>query len=116
MAILYQDDLFVVKQSFFGSWRVTIRENGVTIAPDLRLQEQVGLVWPKIRQRKDIDPNLRRFAEDVMFQIFAIAAIDPKGEAGLLFSQTGADAIAHSMVVEAGERLKFAGIRPNGFL
>lgn len=115
MGVLYQDDLFVVKQSFFGAWRVTIRENGVTIAPDLRLQEQVGFVWPKIRHRKDVDPNLRRFAEDVMFQTFAIAAIDPNGEAGLLFIQSGAEAIAHAMIIEAGERLKFAGIRPTGF-
>lgn len=111
MAILYEDDLFIVKQNFFGPWRVVNKTTGATIAPELHLQEKIGLTWPKIRSNRQADKNLKRFAEDVMMQTFALASVHPKGEAGRLIAETGPDALAFAFLNEAIERLRLVGIR-----
>ena len=104
MGVIYEDQLFTVKQGWLGPWRVVDKTSGATIAPELILQEKIGLVWPKIRQNKNLTADFRRFAEQVLMQTFAVAAIEPNGPMGKLFSQSSPDAIAFAVINEAQAR------------
>lgn len=106
MPVIYDDELFTVKQGWFGPWRVVNKSTGATIAPELILQEKVGLVWPRIRGNQDLEPRFRRFCEDVMFQLFAIAAIYPNDEMGNLFTTAPPAEIAAIMIEEATKRVR----------
>lgn len=111
MGLLYQDDLVIVKQTFFGSWRVVNRLSGATIAPEMFLQERVGLTWPRVRRFPGIDPNHRRFAEDVLMQTFALASLYPNGPMAEMLKETEPPELAAAMVIEAADRLQLLGIR-----
>ena len=106
MPVLYEDELFIVKQSWLGPWRVVNKSSGATIAPELILQEKVGLVWPKIRGNRELEPRFRRFCEDVMMQSFAIAAIEPRGPLAQMFEMLDPKEIAEAMIEEGLARMR----------
>lgn len=105
MPVLYEDTFFVVKQSWFGPWRVVDKSTGATIAPELILQEKLGLTWPLIRRNRLLPKDFCRYAEGVLMQTFAKAALRPSEELGLLFAKSSPGALAAGMIAEAETRL-----------
>ncbi len=106
MPILFENDFIQVKQRFiFGSWRVVNKRSGATITPERFLMEKVGLTWPKIRLRKDIDDELRRTAENYMFFSFGMASIEPNGPVALVFRKEPPEDLAIAIILQAQAEL-----------
>lgn len=106
MPVIYEDALFIVKQGWLGPWRVVSKQTGATIAPDQQLKIKVGLTWPKIRRNRELEPRFRRFAEDVLMQSFAVAAVEPRSPMAMMFVLSSPEELAAMIVEEAKERVK----------
>jgi len=106
MPVIYEDRLFVVRQSWLGPWRVVDKSTGATIAPELRLQEQVGYVWFILRKRRRMVPVLLLWSEKVLMQTFALAAISPVSEMAQRFAHTAPEQLADFIQIEAAERIE----------
>lgn len=106
MPVIYEDSLFIVRQSWFGPWRVVDKQTGATIAPETRLQEQVGRVWFILRKRRNTVPVLQRWSEKVLMQTFAIAAISPLLPVAQAFANADPEILADDITYEAAERIE----------
>lgn len=104
MAVIYHDDLFEVRSTWFGRWRVLDKTSGVKILPDALLQDRLSKSWMLIQKKykKMCPPD--NWGERVLFQTFALAAVQPKGVAAGLFLMGSEDDLAIEMAREANIR------------
>ena len=101
MPILYEDDLFRVKNLIFGTWRVTDKRSGATVIPSLAIQERMGLVWYLVRKKYKAACPPDGLGERTLFQLFAAASTEPNGEIAAGFLSGTPEDTANGIIQEA---------------